>query len=60
MVEKKTWKNLTNPKDVTIRARMDAEIVNKLDKCCTSLDTTRSDIIRKGIERVYDDISKNK
>ena len=58
MADKKTWKNLENPKDVTIRARVDVRIVDKLDKCCDALETTRSDIIRKGIEKVYDDVSK--
>ena len=58
MAEKKTWKNLKNPKDVTIRARVDEQTVKKLDKCCDSLAVTRSDIIRKGIDKIYDDVSK--
>jgi len=57
VAEKKTWKNLENPKDITVRARMDATIVEKLDKCRDILETTRSDVIRKGIEKIYDDIS---
>lgn len=58
MAEKKTWKNLENPKDTTVRARMDAETVEQLDKCCEALETTRSDVIRKGIKKVYNDVSK--
>lgn len=58
MADKKTWKNLENPKDTTVRARMDTETVKKLDKCCDALATTRSDVIRKGIERIYDDVSQ--
>ena len=58
VADKKTWKNLVNPKDITVRTRMDAETVKKLDKCCDVLETTRSDIMRKGIEKIYDDISE--
>ena len=58
MAEKKTWKNLENPKDTTVRARMDAETINQLNKCCEVLETTRSNVIRKGITKVYEDISK--
>lgn len=58
MAEKKTWKNLKNPKDTTVRARMDSETVEKLNKCCELLKTTRSDIIRKGIEKIYEEISE--
>jgi len=58
VAEKKTWKNLENPKDTTVRARMDKETVQKLDKCCEALETNRSDVIRKGIQKVYDDVSK--
>ena len=58
VAEKKTWKNFENPKDTTVRARMDAGTVGQLDKCCEVLETTRSDVIRKGIEKVYKDISE--
>lgn len=58
MADKKTWKNLENPKAITVRARMDKQTVNKLDKCCVAYETTRSDIIRKGIERIFEGIPK--
>ena len=58
MAEKKTWKNLENPKDTTVKARMDAKTVKQLDKCCEALDTTRSDVIRKGIKKIYDEVSE--
>ena len=47
-----------NPKDTMIRVRMDKSTVEKLDKCADTLKTTRSDIIRKGIERIHDEIKK--
>lgn len=42
-----------DPKDITIRARMTAEDVRKLDVCCEYFDQTRSEVIRDGIERQY-------
>ena len=47
-----------NPKDTMIRVRMDKATVAKLDKCAELLNTTRSDVIRKGIEKVHDEVKK--
>ena len=47
-----------NPKSETIKIRVDQTILSKLDVCTEKLNTTRSDIVRKGIERVYDDLQK--
>lgn len=44
----------TPPKRELIRARVDQVIVSKLDACTNKLNTTRSDIIRKGIEQMHD------
>ena len=47
-----------NPKDTMIRVRMDKPTVEKLDNCAKELNTTRSDVIRQGIEKVEADIKK--
>nr|WP_280525092.1 ribbon-helix-helix protein, CopG family [Paenibacillus macerans] len=47
-----------NPKSETIKIRVDQDIMNKLDASAEKLNTTRSDIVRKGIEKVYDDLQK--
>jgi predicted transcriptional regulator len=46
------------PKGKTIEIRVDQEIMSKLDASAEKLNTTRSDIVRKGIEKVYDDLQK--
>ncbi|XID92663.1 ribbon-helix-helix protein, CopG family [Paenibacillaceae bacterium WGS1546] len=46
------------PKSKTIEIRVDQEIMSKLDASAEKLNTTRSDIVRKGIEKVYDDLQK--
>jgi len=47
-----------NPKSETLRIRVDANTIKKLDDCSRSLDTNRSDIVRKGIDKVYDGLNK--
>jgi len=59
MSSKKMGRPLSdNPKSELIRVRADQAILNKLDSCAEKLNTTRSDVIRKGIERIYDDLQK--
>ena len=47
-----------NPKSETLRIRVDSDTIKKLDECSLALDTNRSDVVRKGIDKVYDDLSK--
>ncbi|MFC9710253.1 ribbon-helix-helix protein, CopG family [Paenibacillus sp. OK076] len=47
-----------NPKSETIKIRVDQEIMNKLDASAEKLNTNRSDIVRKGIEKIYDELQK--
>ncbi|MGV2966753.1 ribbon-helix-helix domain-containing protein [Paenibacillus sp. FSL H8-0317] len=46
------------PKSRTIEIRVDEDIMNKLDISAEKLNTNRSDIVRKGIEKVYDELQK--
>ncbi|MFE6077202.1 ribbon-helix-helix protein, CopG family [Paenibacillus sp. NPDC057886] len=46
------------PKSKTIEIRVDDEIMNKLDISAEKLNTNRSDIVRKGIEKIYDELQK--
>lgn len=47
-----------NPKSELLRIRVDTPTLEKLDECKKVLNTTRSDIIRKGIEKIHDDLKK--
>lgn len=59
MSSKKMGRPLSdNPKSETIKVRVDQEIMNKLDTAAERLNTSRSAIVRKGIERVYDELQK--
>ena len=47
-----------NPKSETIRVRVDKGTVKKLDDCADELETTRSEIVRKGIDLVFEALKK--
>lgn len=41
-----------------IFVRVDKDTLNKLDECTQELQTSRSDIVRKGINMVHDSLKK--
>ena len=41
-----------------IFVRVDKETVKKLERCAQALDTTRSEVVRKGIDLVHDSLQK--
>lgn len=47
-----------NPKDKTLRIRVDTSTLEKLDQCSQELDTNRSEIVRKGIDMVHESLKK--
>ena len=60
MRTKKIGRPTDSPKDTMIRVRMDRETVEKLDECVEKLSSNRSDAIRQGIDKLYDDLKKEK
>lgn len=55
---KKGTKLTEKPKDFMLRVRLDTEIVEQLDECCKKEETTRSEIVRRGIREQYAKIKK--
>lgn len=47
-----------NPKDARIGVRLDEETVRKLDEVASIKNESRSKVIRRGIEREYEDVNK--
>lgn len=47
-----------NPKNTTVKARMDKETLDKLDFLVKSQGSDRSKVIRKGIEIQYNSANK--
>ena len=46
------------PMEDRIFVLVDYETKAKLSECTKILNTTRSDVVRKGIDKVYDDLKK--
>lgn len=47
-----------NPKNITVKARMDTETVKKLDYLAAEQGSDRSKVIRRGIEIQYEQETK--
>jgi len=47
-----------SPKNDTIKVRMSNEDIEKLDYCCQMTGKTKSQIIREGIDEVYNQLKK--
>lgn len=56
--EKKIGRPTDNPKNTMFRVRLDDTHMKKLNESADLLDTSRSEVIRKGIDKVYDDLKK--
>ena len=48
-----------NPKNGIIKIRADEQTIEKLKVCSEKLGMTRSDIVRKGINDIYDSLDNN-
>ena len=58
MATKKMGRPTDSRKDTEIRVRANPETMRKLDVCSKSLNTNRSEIVRQGIDKMYDDLKK--
>ncbi|WP_283608867.1 CopG family transcriptional regulator [Faecalispora anaeroviscerum] len=45
-------------KHTMFRVRLDDTSMSKLDECAKELKITRSDVVRKGIDQIHDDLKK--
>ena len=48
----------SNPKDTMFRVRLDKDTLKKLEECAELLNTSKSNVIRIGIDKVRDSIKK--
>lgn len=58
VAKKKPGPHPENPKDTMLRVRVDKLTLEKLDESAKELKTTRSDVIRKGIDFVSESLRK--
>lgn len=54
----RTGRPTSEPKKHETRIRMSDKDIEKLDFCCKKTGMTKADVIRMGIEKVYNELKK--
>lgn len=54
----RTGRPTSDPKNLNTRIRLSENDINKLEFCCEKLKQKKSEIIRLGIEKVYNELKK--
>ena len=55
---KKMGRPTDNPKTVVLKVYFDKETAEKLDECIEELEVSKSEVVRRGIHKVHDDLKK--
>ena len=58
MGNKKMGRPTDNPKDISLKVRLDKETSEKLEDCIHILDVSKAEVIRRGIHKVHGDLEK--
>lgn len=58
MGNKKMGRPTDNPKDISLKVRLDQETSEKLDDCVRVLEVSKAEVMRRGIHKVHDDLQK--
>lgn len=59
MPTKKIGRPTDSPKDTMFRVRINKETERKLAMIAEKLKTSKSDVVRKGIDLIYDTLNEN-
>lgn len=54
----RTGRPTNNPKNLSTRIRLSDDDVQKLETCCKVLGIKKSEVIRLGIDKVYNEVKK--
>ena len=55
---KKMGRPTDNPKDISLKVRLDNDTARKLEECVAEVNVSKAEIIRRGIHKVHDDLNK--
>ena len=58
MGKKKMGRPTDNPKDISLKVRLDQGTSEKLDECVRALEVSKAEVVRRGVHKVYDDLQK--
>ncbi|MCI8706019.1 CopG family transcriptional regulator [Lachnospiraceae bacterium JLR.KK009] len=54
MGNKKMGRPTDNPKNISLKVRLDSDTSEKLEECTRILEVSKAEIVRQGVHRVYD------
>ena len=57
-INKKIGRPTNEPKNNVLQIRTSDEFTRKLDFCCEHTNMTKADVIRLGVEKVYEELKK--
>ena len=55
---KKMGRPTDNPKDISLKVRLDKTTAEKLDECIGELGVSKAEVVRRGVHKVHDDLEK--
>lgn len=58
MGSKKMGRPTDNPKDISLKVRLDKETAEKLDDCVQVMEVSKAEVIRRGVHKVHDGLNK--
>ena len=58
MGNKKMGRPTDNPKDISLKVRLDKDTAEKLDECVRILDVSKAEVVRQGVQKVNGDLSQ--
>ena len=58
MAAKKMGRPTDNPKDIDIKFRFDKGTAEKLQECSDKMKITRAEVVRRGVQKMHDDLKK--
>ena len=56
--EKKLGRPTDNPKDITIKIRLDKTTAQQLEECSEEMKISRAEVVRRGVHKMYDGLKK--
>lgn len=58
MGNKKIGRPTDNPKDISLKVRFDKDTSEKLDECVRVLKVSKAEVVRQGVQKVYNGLEK--
>ncbi|MFR1803049.1 MAG: CopG family transcriptional regulator [Faecalispora jeddahensis] len=60
MAAKKMGCPTDNPKDITMKIRFDQDSFEQMEKCSEEMKISRAEVVRRGVQKMYDDLKNQK